>query len=157
LGGGVLDGRQREASQYPDRPGARVVLIAGAIADDWLEPGMRFDRALSQTDRMVVMYNPHDNVLRFYPFLYGRGGPPALGYAGIRNVCCLGKDRHKVCELNVSEAVHHGHGWGHYVNSPSIICRLRHELLMRDTATVSQRSDIARQNGVEASGASTAK
>ena len=143
LGGGVLDGRQREASQHPDRPGARVVLIAGAIADDWLEPGMRFDRALSQTDRMVVMFNPHDNVLRFYPFLYGRGGPPAVGYTGIRNVCCLGEDRHKVCELNVSEAVHRGHGWGHYINSPSIICRLRHELLMHDMATLAHRTAVA--------------
>jgi hypothetical protein len=143
LGGGVLDGRQMETHRHANRPGARVVLIAGAIADDWLQPGMRYERALSQCERLVVMYNPLDAVLRFYPLMYGRGGPNALGYTGIRNVYRLGEDRQKVLELNVSGAVHRGHGWGHYANSPSILCRLRHELLMHDTAPLAQREDVA--------------
>jgi len=149
LGGGVLGDRQLETRRHAERSGVRVVLLAAAMGDDWLLPGMRYERALSQADRLVVMYNPLDAVLRFYPLMYGRGGPDALGYTGIRNACCLGEDRQKVCELNVSGAVHRGHGWGHYANSPSIIRQLRHELLMHDNTTVAQRA-------VDAAGDTTA-
>ena len=103
------------------------------------------------------MYNPLDAVLRFYPLMYGRGGPAALGYTGIRNGCRLGEDRQKVCELNVSEAVHRRHGWGHYVNSPWIIRRLRHELLMHDTTTVSPSEQVAQREDAAVKGESVSE
>ncbi len=144
LGGGVLEGRQLQPREHPERAGIRTVLLAAAMPDDWLLPGKRHERAVSQVDRLVVMYNPVDPVLRFYPYLYGRGGPDALGYTGIQDVCRLGEDRQKVCEVNVSDAVHRGHGWRHYIDSPWVIRRLRHELFMHDKFDAS--ADTARQD-----------
>ena len=39
LGGGALEGRQLETRKHAERSGLRVVLLAAALADDWLLPG----------------------------------------------------------------------------------------------------------------------
>jgi len=60
----------------------RVVLLAAALDADWLAPGGRHDGALSLAEQILVTRNGCDRVLRWYPWLYGRGGPPAMGFVG---------------------------------------------------------------------------
>ena len=46
-------------------------------------PGMPHERAWTQLERMVITVNSNDAVLQWYPMLWGRGGPMALGVTGI--------------------------------------------------------------------------
>ncbi len=84
LGGGTLEGRDLTERLHPDRHAASALLIGAAMANNWLLPGMRHEHAISQVNRLVIMYNPKDFVLHFYPRLWGgRRGPDALGATGL--------------------------------------------------------------------------
>ncbi|HVX59483.1 MAG TPA: hypothetical protein VHC19_02740 [Pirellulales bacterium] len=141
LGGGVLEGRrlgQRE--QYP-RPPLHAVLMAAALDRDWLLPGRQHGFALSAVERMVVLVNPQDRVLKWYRFLSPRKDDQALGATGLGADRRLGAHRKKVVEVNVSDAVGNKHGWTTYINSPTIVQRLHQEALVepaRQSLTRSQ-------------------
>ncbi len=75
LGGGVLEGGQLTERVHPDRRSTSALLMGAAMANNWLLPGMRHDRAISQVDRMMILFNPKDFVLHFYPRLWGGAGP----------------------------------------------------------------------------------
>lgn len=61
----------------------RAVFMAGGLDYDWLAPQGKYRGAFDAVERGVVMFNPCDNVLKWYPHLWGRGGPEALGYVGL--------------------------------------------------------------------------
>ena len=85
LGNGTLAGRRLPSS--PERPGiVHAVLLGAAMPNDWLLPGRLHDRAPSQVERLVITVNAADSVLRWYPMLWGKGGPDAAG-----------RDRHPEC------------------------------------------------------------
>jgi len=63
-------------------PTVRLVLIAPAMHNYWLNPGAYHGRAASLWSELLVLYNPCDSVLRFYRFLDRRNRPAALGYTG---------------------------------------------------------------------------
>ena len=83
----------------------RAILMAGAVDNDTFLPGRTHGQALSQVDRILVMYNPRDSILRLYPRLERSLLPDALGYSGISNIHRLGAERNKVQQLNVSRWV----------------------------------------------------
>jgi len=60
----------------------RAVLLAAAEDADWLAPAGQHGRALALVDETLITCNACDRVLRWYPRLYGRGGPQALGVVG---------------------------------------------------------------------------
>ena len=60
----------------------RAVLLGSALDADWLAPGGCHGLALSLAEQMLVTCNGCDRVLRWYPRLYGRGGPQAMGSVG---------------------------------------------------------------------------
>jgi hypothetical protein len=86
LAGGDIDGRtlppETVAAWTTKRRLVRATLLAAAEDADWLAPDGRHGRATAALDETLIAYNPCDRVLRWYPRLYGRGGPQALGAVG---------------------------------------------------------------------------
>ena len=70
-----------EQSQKRAAP-LRALMVAAAIDDDSLAADGTYNLALSQVESMLVVRNGCDKVLKWYPRIYGRRGPEALGYAG---------------------------------------------------------------------------
>jgi hypothetical protein len=83
LGGGQLAGWHLHERVHPERTPCRAVLLAGALDNFSLAVGQRNGMALSQVDRMLLMVNCGDIVLKRYPMLCpGWNGPEAIGYTG---------------------------------------------------------------------------
>jgi hypothetical protein len=128
LGGGTVAGRclPQSAGQgaSPRRTGPiRAALIAGALDCQALAPGQANGLAAAQVEGMLITENGCDRALRWYPRLYGRGGPEALGFVGpcsfngeniqlFDATCCVGKS----------------HDWEGYIYCPSLFQFLPHYL-----------------------------
>lgn len=81
LAGGTLGGRRLTGEQLSG-VNARVALIAAAIDRDWLEPQQYHGRATLNMERMTLMYNPRDTVLKKYWLLDPATISRALGAVG---------------------------------------------------------------------------
>jgi len=126
LAGGQVAGRslsqppQSEPVAEEHVPLRRAVLVAAAMDANWLLPGRRNGLALSQVDRLLVTCNGRDPVLKWYPLMYRRGGPQALGFVGPGG--CLSTE--KIERLNLSCSVGRDHDWSRYVAAAGLRCRL---------------------------------
>ncbi len=119
VGGGRVGRYRLPEAPVPHEAPWQAVLIAAALDAHWLSPGARNGRAVGQLDRMLVIANPADRVMRFYPRMYGRRGPEALGYLG-SGYRLAPADRGKVRRLDVSCEVGKEHGWWSYWRSGSL-------------------------------------
>lgn len=125
LGGGQVGGRGLMARETPEkRARVRAVLVAAAMDADWLLPGRRHGRAIGQLDRLLLIYNPRDPGLKWYPLLYGLGGPSALGYVGLPCSGQLGPEREKVETVCLAGSVGRYHEWIRYMRAPELTSRV---------------------------------
>jgi hypothetical protein len=81
LAGGRLGGRAMPGQPRYDSH-VRVGLVAPAIERNWLTPQGYHGRATKNLDRLVLLYNHRDPVLKRYWLLDLVRGGIALGYAG---------------------------------------------------------------------------
>lgn len=96
----------------PSRNNIRSVLMAGALHNYWMWPGCFHGKALESTDRMLILANSCDNVLRRYHWLFKGERPQALGMTGLSwcdrtgcvqeldCCCCVGKTHDSLAYLN---------------------------------------------------------
>lgn len=118
LAGGQVAGRripQPDSQQHPPSS-IRAVLVAAALDADWLRPGHRNGLALSQVDRMLVVRNRRDPVLKWYPLLCGRRGPKAMGYCGPTG--CQNSPKLEV--LNLTRSVGRNHDLPSYMGNSAL-------------------------------------
>jgi hypothetical protein len=120
LAGGELAGRMLLHDVAADKKSAkqmqiRAVLLADADDADSLAPCGRNGLALSLLDEAIVTCNCCDSVLKWYPRMYGRGGPQALGFVGP----CGVDDPQKIAVLDVSAAVGKTHDYECYCSALS--------------------------------------
>jgi hypothetical protein len=80
LGGGAIGFRSLGGPVSPLHD-LRAALIAGALDNDFLLPGLRYDQALNNADRFLVFNNTEDKVLPLWPFFSERGAE-AMGLTG---------------------------------------------------------------------------
>ena len=139
LGGGTIANRQLEPRDTASRPPLHAVLLAAAVDRDWLLEGRPHGRALSAVERMVVLTNPQDRVLRWYRFASQDEGSEALGVSGVPNSARASYDRNKLVQVNVASAVGNRHGWTNYLGSNEIVRRLRQETLVETARRNSDR------------------
>lgn len=128
LGGGSIDGRCLHARINPIRKPIRVALAAAALNAHWLQPGQRHGQALTQVEQALILINPRDRVLKWYPRMYGLGrrGSQALGYVGMRfrrsGLTDPNRvDSARVIQWNVSGQIASAHRWTAYEGSPSMM------------------------------------
>jgi hypothetical protein len=117
LGGGEFAGQSLPANAKRPTRAIRAVVAAAAMDNASLLPERRNGLALGQMERLLLTCNANDPVLRWYPLMYGRGGPEALGYTGPACPSRLGDDREKIELLNVACSVGNSHGWADYLCS----------------------------------------
>jgi pimeloyl-ACP methyl ester carboxylesterase len=124
LAGGSVAGRSLTAevvsawSSAGRRP-IRVMMVAAAMDANWLEPNCPHGRAPAEVQRILVVKNGCDRVLKYYSRLYGRNGPEALGYAGPTSTA-----GGKLEVVDVSGEVGHMHDFSRYEESWSVDRRL---------------------------------
>jgi hypothetical protein len=132
LGGGTLPGHclptAGSSENIQKRVGPiRTFLVAAAFDCYALAPGRQFGNAASQTEEMLVTRNRLDDALRWYPRLYGRGGPEALGYVG---PCCV--DEKSIRIFDATCCVGKSHHWEGYICCPNIFNVLPHYLFAEE-------------------------
>jgi hypothetical protein len=108
----------------------RAVLLASAVDADWLAPGGYHGLALSLTEQMLVTCDGCDRVLRWYPRMYGAGGPEALGFVG---PCGVG-NAENVEVLDVSGTVGKIHDWRCYCSAANVCARWAHYTFLEQPA-----------------------
>ncbi|MEN6449574.1 MAG: alpha/beta hydrolase [Thermoguttaceae bacterium] len=134
LGGGELACRRLPEKTVAAWAGGkrnplRAVLLAGALDADWLAAGSRNGRALSLSDQVLITCNEGDRVLRWYPHLWSRHGPQALGLVG---PCGLdAADNVEV--VDVRGAVGRIHDWRGYASASEVCCRWAHYTFLEET------------------------
>jgi hypothetical protein len=107
----------------------RAVLLAAAVDADALAPDSTHGLALSLFDQVLITCNPCDRALRWYPRLYGRGGPQALGAVGP-----CGVDSAANLDLvDVSGSVGRRHDWRCYCSAPEVSSQWAHYTFLDDT------------------------
>jgi hypothetical protein len=120
LGGGEVAGRRLDRQLPEHRKPFQAVLVAAATDADSLHKGRCNGLCLAHIDRMLVTVNGCDPALRWYPRMYGRCGPSALGYTGP-----AGDLNSKQLELlDVTCGVGNVHAWECYIADPSLRSRL---------------------------------
>ena len=129
IAGRKLPDRQVAGRQNLRRPALRAVFLAAAIDAHWLSPCGRYGRAMSLVEEALVTCNCCDRVLRFYPLMYGRGGPQAMGRIGP----CGIDDPSKVQVRDVSCSVGKTHDWRCYCSSPSVAAEWARYTFLADT------------------------
>jgi hypothetical protein len=125
MGGGTINGQTIPLQTATTRPPMDVVLIAAAADNDWLLPGHARGKALKVVNRLLLVRNSCDKVLRFYRWLYGRRScAVALGQSGMGGLGQLGAEQSKIAQFDACCLVGPEHYWAHYFASPAIVGRL---------------------------------
>ena len=113
----------------------RAVLLGAAEDADALAPDGADGLALSLFDRVLITCNCCDRVLRWYPRLYGRGGPQAMGRVGPCGVDGDGSERpEKVDVVDVSATVGKVHDWRGYCSAPEVCSQWAFYAFLDDAA-----------------------
>ena len=107
----------------------RAVLLAAAVDAGALKPDASAGQALSLLDETLVAVNSCDWALRLYSRLYGRGGPPAMGFVGP----CGVDDPRKVNVVDVSAAVGRAHDCQRYCSAWDIRGQWAHYTFLDDS------------------------
>ena len=106
----------------------RVMMIAPAMDDNWLEACCPRGLAPLAVERILVVTNGCDHVLKWYSRLYGPHGPQALGYAGptgtaggkldVADVCCEVGRKHDFDRYQESSPVCQRLAWYTFLCAP---------------------------------------
>ncbi len=96
----------------------RNFFIAPAI-DQWsIIPGRRYGQTLGSVEKSLVIYNPIDKALKFYPMIFKFcGGPQALGRSGVPFASLTQDVRDKIQAIDISFVVGRRHEFFPYFNS----------------------------------------
>lgn len=133
LGGGKLAGYSLPTRVHPERIAFRVVDIAAAEDNDWLLPGHRLGKALSQDEKLLNLFNSCDLALNHYHLLYGRRCcQEALGCTGLAGIQALGPDRGKIAQYDACCIVGREHNWELYFGSPALVARMAPYVFFED-------------------------
>jgi len=119
LGGGQLRGLKLSDRVHPQRAPIRVAMVAAAFDADWMQPGRFHGMAMTQMERLVLVTNHLDPVMRFYYFSVGRRRVHALGKEGFTQPQTLGPTARRVSIIDVTEHVGRSHSLFDYLLSNS--------------------------------------
>ena len=120
------------------------MLISAAIDNDSLLPGRRLDHALSNVERLLVVTNSTDPVLRRYHWLYGlRSRAVALGYTGIAGGRGTGLAS-KIEQIDAASLVGPNHGFMYFFSAPQVVARIQPYALESTPLLASERRTSAR-------------
>jgi hypothetical protein len=117
LGGGELCGLALQIDAKAPHQMVRAALLAAAEDCDWIVPGHPNGQAIPFVDRMLLLNNSCDRVLKMYPHLERCDHSDALGYVGI----CGPYDSSKVEQIDVCCAIGPEHEWSRYFYNDRLV------------------------------------
>ncbi|HEV3005451.1 MAG TPA: hypothetical protein VGX78_13380 [Pirellulales bacterium] len=121
-GGGQLAGYELSPRDTAQTPLASVVFVSAAVDDDWLLAGHRYGRAMTRVERVLLINNHTDRLLKQYHRIHGpRSNAAALGYSGLPCGGWLGTDSAKIEQVDVARFIGHKHGCRLYFQSPEVV------------------------------------
>lgn len=127
--GGRLGRYQLADADHRPTNSMRVVLYAAAMDNHWWLPGRYHGQSFSQVDRLLLLYNTCDPVLRLYPKMDRHSSAQALGFTGFARPAALGPDAARLEQANVRGQIGRTHDEQAYLASESIMRRMRDMLL----------------------------
>ena len=151
LGGGQLAGRRLVERAHEKRDPMHVVLIAAALDSDWLLAGHAHDRAMSQVDRMLLVNNSCDALLKRYRLIdHRRSCRQALGYTGLSS-CWMDSDAwSKIEQIDACCQVGRRHTLVGYLCVPRLMARMRNVLLFEPASGPTKLEDALADKRVAA-------
>ncbi|MGL6194027.1 MAG: alpha/beta hydrolase [Thermoguttaceae bacterium] len=108
------------SSEKDNEPKIRIILFAAAVDQFSVSPKCRYGDVLEFAEKTCVVYNPADKVLKFYPLVYGRGGPESLGKTGVPLYTVPSSVREKIDMINISQIAGNRHHFKSYFGSKRI-------------------------------------
>jgi hypothetical protein len=124
LGGGVFRGRQLASWPAPEEIDFRVVMISAAADNDAMLPGRPYGAAFKAADRVVVLFNPRDRTLKFWPKVSFRGAQ-AISKSGMASPWRLGEDRAKLEQYTTTGEVGGKHRFKVHFQAPGVMAQVR--------------------------------
>ena len=107
----------------------RTVFSAPAMANCDLSRGGRYRGAMNQVDRMLMMYNSQDPILKRYSLVVPHSHPQALGYTGLRSAIPGGT---KIRQIDVAPVVGRSHYEPRYMQNSGLLAEMRRCLLWQE-------------------------
>lgn len=115
----ICDAVERLSDDRPDGMRIHLVLTAAATDRVWLAAGSRHGNVPRLAEKILILYNPSDRALRFYPLLYGNGSrPEALGRYGPPMQLISPEFRDRIQAVNVHPYVGKYHRTIYHLQSP---------------------------------------
>jgi hypothetical protein len=105
----------------------RCVLMAGALHNNWLAPDCYHGRAMQTNNKMLILANSGDKILKRYHWLFRGENPQALGSTG--SVWDDGSGR--IAQLDCAPAVGETHDSLRYLDAPQVNQLARRYVLWR--------------------------
>jgi len=149
LGGGSLNSQSRDpqVGLPAARPDLQLhgVIIAGASDRTWLDPGQRFDKALSAATGFLNLFNRRDESLILYPLLVRSNHHRALGRLGLsnRDYEKLGLTAERYEEHDIHDILHAEHSLLDAVASPKVGRWIAPYIWAVDPGPIFQQSNTA--------------
>ena len=107
----------------------RNLLLSPAIDQVALAPRSRYGNVISASQQSIVLYNPCDLALKFYPFLVGCHGPKSLGREGVPFFNIPKDLRQKISGINIDPIAGSRHSFTVFFQSSALNNRLGDFLL----------------------------
>ena len=116
-----------ESAAFGQPPGSasfRAVLVAPALDADDLLPGRRAGMAIDAVETMLVTHHRRDRALRFYPHLYPRYRPRAMGFVGVACPWMLSQRGGQLQVMDLTTCIAGRHDFLNYLSAPPLAARL---------------------------------
>jgi hypothetical protein len=122
-GGGLVGVRLPDSDIASDTT-VRVVLVAAAEHNYWLQPDCLHGLAYGRIDYALNLHNSCDQVLKRYRIVERCGRPQALGYTGLVGRSCFEDNAERFHEYDVCCAVGKSHDIAYYLFDDAIADKL---------------------------------
>ena len=115
----ICDAVARLGDDRPDGMQIHLVLTASATDRGWLVSGSRHGDVPRLAEKILILFNPEDQALMFYPLLYGNGSrPDALGRFGPPMTRIAPEYRNRIEVINVQRYVGKMHQTVYHLRTP---------------------------------------
>jgi len=115
----ICDATERLGDERPEGMQIHLVLTSAATDQEWLASDSRHSNVPRLAEKILILYNPADRALKFYPLLYGNGSrPTALGQIGPPMTRIVPEFRSRIEAVNTQCFVGAKHRTVFYLQTP---------------------------------------
>jgi hypothetical protein len=114
----------------------RVVMWTAAEANTWILPGGRHGHALASVDRLLVIKNSCDPLLKRYYLMSPERHPKALGFCGVPCLDRLSEMALRIRQIDAGASLGFTHAYRRHIDAPKVVGMTRPYLFWQDVDDV---------------------